>query len=170
MRMFQEWFMDLYYNTGCGCGSKPERINTKAIQYTNKFKEEMERRIRVENLNQEIFYADLETRQYYIGLSLSACVKDIANGYIHISQVMGVIAGTKFIPEIYDQIDNLIKRYTETYWKGFHKDDCIYWFWYLLRNQLIIQPRNSEYISYGPNISGGHWIHISHATKQLVKL
>ncbi len=174
MGMFQNWFKDLCNITGCD--SPPKRIDIQVVLYTNKFKAEMKRQERLTKLK-NIDYDNAIEYEQFIGLSLSQCIKDIANGYIHIDQVIGIIAGTNFNSDNTDQCYKIISMYSKTTWKGQIKSSCIDIFNHFLTKNLIIQPRkagnpiNDIYTTRpGPNISGGHWIPVNYETKTMINL
>lgn len=88
-----------------------------------------------------------------IGLSLSFCVCDIADGKIEESAVDCIISGTKFRDE--GQFYTILDRYSEMYWKEYPKgaQDIAR---RLVREGKIYQPRLCGLGA--PNISQGHWV------------
>ena len=75
-----------------------------------------------------------------IGLSVSFCVREIANGSVNLADVEKIVAGTNApTPEAWEQI---VKQYRETYWRD-DTDNCERIFRQLLAEGKIHQPRVS---------------------------
>lgn len=87
-----------------------------------------------------------------IGLSLSKCVRDIANGKVPINKVKKIIAGTKCRDD--DSWDWLLREYSFFKWQGFPEA-------VLIARQLrsegkIEQPRVEG--KRPPSTASGWWI------------
>lgn len=87
-----------------------------------------------------------------IGLSLSFCVRDIAEGKIPLSDVEKIISSTKAENE--RDWAEVAKRYLQVYWRD-NPQECHKIFKTLLQEGKIVQPRLEG--KQGPNISEGHW-------------
>lgn len=96
-------------------------------------------------------YLDPETP--LIGLSLSFCVKHIADGRVRLSQVAKIITGT--MCETEEHWNDLIVRYRQTYWYDNPTvcESALYW---LKSEGQIEQPRLTG--GRTPNISRGIWV------------
>ena len=89
----------------------------------------------------------------YIGLSVSFCVMDIADGKVPFDEVACILAGTR-IKKPNEDLSKVIKEYSETYWKEDpHKYVRV--FVELWQKDLIIQPRLDDITV---SIHGGHWL------------
>lgn len=100
-----------------------------------------------------------------IGLSLSFCIREIAEGKVKISKVAKIIAGTCAANDA--DWDDVIARYRTTYWSNCPTEceSALYW---LKSEGLIEQPRLAG--GNGPNISRGMWvIDQSHADYRMVR-
>ena len=100
-----------------------------------------------------------------IGLSLSFCIREIAEGKFKISQVAKIIAGTCAASGA--DWDDVIARYRTTYWSNCPTEceSALYW---LKSEGLIEQPRLNG--GNGPNIARGMWvIDQSHADYRMVR-
>lgn len=76
-----------------------------------------------------------------IGLSLSRCVLDIAEGRVDIDDVMVIVAGTYFDYDKQDQYKNIKEEYKFTIWGDIPDekiDDIVYQLW---KTGRIHQPR-----------------------------
>lgn len=90
---------------------------------------------------------------YLIGLSLSFCVRDIANGVVNIDDVEKIITGTRC--DSAESWSYLLEQYGGTYWNGIEaKAEAI--LIVLLKNEKIFQPRTIGELP--PNISKGIWV------------
>lgn len=88
-----------------------------------------------------------------IGLSLSLCINDIANGKVALGDVEKIISGTCADAS---QWDALLARYAELYWED-GPESRLRIARHLYREGKIKQPRlldNSHY----PMIGSGHWV------------
>ena len=100
-----------------------------------------------------------------IGLSLSFCIREIAEGKVKISQVAKIIAGTCAATDA--DWDDVIARYRTTDWRDCPTEceSALYW---LKSEGLIEQPRLTG--GNGPNIARGMWvIDQSHADYRMVR-
>jgi hypothetical protein len=88
-----------------------------------------------------------------IGLSLSFCVRDIANGVFDISDVKQIITDTKCSTP--DDWEYLISRYKKVYWEGI-EDLAVGILVILIRDNKIYQPRLND--EPRPHISKGIWV------------
>lgn len=89
-----------------------------------------------------------------IGLSVSGCVRDIAQGDVSIFDVEKIIAGTRVMDGDWSGV---IEAYTKHYRWGEEEVDVLNW---LLDNDMIEQPRAKDDHHF-PNIapsSGGRWV------------
>ncbi|MDO8495511.1 MAG: hypothetical protein Q7S32_03245 [bacterium] len=87
-----------------------------------------------------------------IGLSVSFCIREIAEGRVDLSKVDKIVAGTVAVP---DQIDRLVTAYNESYWRRFPEAEKI--FRDLYAAGKIEQPRLKD-DQHFPMIAGGHWV------------
>lgn len=88
-----------------------------------------------------------------IGLSLSFCVRDIANGVVNIDDVEKIITGTKCATE--DDWSFLTDEYNNSYWQDI-KESAFEVLSYLRKDDKIYQPKLNGEIP--PNISNGIWV------------
>lgn len=89
----------------------------------------------------------------YTGLSLSFCVRDIAQGLVLLEEVERITSGTAVgSPEA---VDALIQFYKEIYWTK-NPDECEHIARELFARDAVYQPRLDD--KEPPNIAHGHWI------------
>ena len=88
-----------------------------------------------------------------IGLSLSFCIKDMANGVVSPDEVEKIICGTIARPG--EELDEVISMYRSTYWKG-NPDIAEQLVRKLLAEGKIEQPRLTT--GQLPKINNGHWV------------
>jgi len=88
-----------------------------------------------------------------IGLSLSFCVRDIANGVIPLEQVEKIVAATAApTPAVWEE---LLESYKETYWDE-NPVECERIARYFWDNGKLEQPRLSGKEAH--NIAAGYWL------------
>lgn len=100
-----------------------------------------------------------------IGLSLSFCIREIAEGKVKISQVAKIITGT--LAATPEDWDGVIAIYRKTYWSKLPTEceSAMYW---LKSEGLIEQPRLAG--GNAPNIARGMWvIDQAHADYRMVR-
>lgn len=89
-----------------------------------------------------------------IGLSLSFCVRDIAEGLVELSAVDKIITATRIVSE--DDWNTVIQQYQQVYWR--HCPDIAATIVLELRvSGKIEQPRLLDTYRM-PRIAGGHWV------------
>ena len=92
-----------------------------------------------------------------IGLSLSACVQDIATHKVEYADVLGIVAGTRF--DTFEAFEEVLRQYAEHHWDKRYVDMCITVCRRLLADGKIYQPRLEGGI--GPTgIRARHWVEV----------
>ena len=92
--------------------------------------------------------------QFWIGLSVSSCIKDIIQGKVKEEHVLWIIAGIKVkTQEDYDYVSNI---YSKSYWYDDPEMGKLIFsrFW---NGGKILMPRLKDDDNF-PSISLGHWI------------
>ena len=87
-----------------------------------------------------------------IGLSLSFCVRDIAEGKVNLSDVEVIMSGTKY--ESDEQFESVIHRYRQVYWPR-NPDQCEAIARQLKAENKIEQPRLDGRVAY---VGQTHWV------------
>lgn len=98
----------------------------------------------------------------YVGSSLSACVRDIVEGYVAFDDVLHVIAGTCAYGDRWESMLNQYCQFGRS-WSGIAEDAKF------VANRLrdegkIYQPRIDNYPA--PSIHNGHWICLEWTTDE----
>ena len=88
----------------------------------------------------------------YTGLSLSFCVRDIAQGKVPLEEVRQLITATAIRTEA--EWENCLEQYKEIYW-SFDPAACERIARLLLAEGKVYQPRLEGYEVH--NIADGHW-------------
>jgi len=93
----------------------------------------------------------------YVGLSLSLCVRDIANGVVAENEVFAVITSTKYVSS--EQIEVIKEMYKAHYWLG-KEDLCNRIFDRLRQYGKVIQPRTmgESFALVNPMMLSGLWM------------
>jgi len=86
-----------------------------------------------------------------IGLSVSLCVRDIAEGKVSINDVEKIIGGTN--AQTPEDIDYLIESYKMIYWRSSKAEEICR---KLFAEGKIEQPRTEG--NPPPHIANGHWV------------
>ena len=89
----------------------------------------------------------------YTGLSLSFCVRDIAQGKVRLEEVRQIIAATA--AETDAEWEDILAQYRECYW-SFAPDACEGIARKLLQEDKVRQPRLQGDAIH--SIANGHWL------------
>lgn len=98
-----------------------------------------------------------------IGLSLSACVKDICTGKVTYEQVEKIISATAL--QTQEDIEYMLQSYCESYWKNFPSQAEMIAL-RLMSEGKVTQPRLEG--KPCPDIRKGHWVNKESEIKWLV--
>ena len=87
-----------------------------------------------------------------VGLSLSMCVRDLAEGKVRYKDVAYISTGT-YAPTAQDFL-SVLDTYSTTYWRDYPKkaQSIALWLWY---DGKIIQPRTMG--KQPLSLDNGHW-------------
>lgn len=89
-----------------------------------------------------------------IGLSLSFCVRDIANGKVKLEDVEKIITGARYTT--IREFEDILNQYLVIPWNNDPR--CIEVVCKLQFNNKIHQPRLDKSNPRVPNLRNGHWV------------